>query len=84
MNQLFSLGGQSIGASASAFVFLNEYSGLIFFRIDWFDLLALQEMLKSLLQHCNSKASLLWCSGFFMTGFTYTGSAHNETATFTT
>ena len=42
----------------------NEYSGLIFFRIDWFDLLAVQGALKSLLQHHSSKASILWCSVF--------------------
>ena len=44
----------------------NEYSGLISFRIDWFDLLAVQGTLKSLLQHHSSKASLLWHSAFFM------------------
>ena len=44
----------------------NEYSGLISFRIDWFDLIAVQGTLKSLLQHHSSKASLLWCSAFFM------------------
>ena len=44
----------------------NEYSGLISFRLDWLDLLAVQETLKSLLQHHNSKASVLWCSAFFM------------------
>ena len=44
----------------------NEYSGLISFRIDWFDLLAVPGILKSLLQHCSSKASILWCSAFFM------------------
>ena len=44
----------------------NEYSGLISFRIDWFDLLAVQMTLKSLLQHCSSKASFLWCSAFFI------------------
>ena len=44
----------------------NEYSGLISFRIDWFDLLAVQGTLKSLLQHHSSKASILWCSAFFM------------------
>ena len=44
----------------------NEYSGLISFRIDWFDLLAVQETLKSLLQHHSSKASILWCSAFFV------------------
>ena len=43
----------------------NEYSGLISFRIDWFDLLAVQGTLKSLLQHHSSKASILWCSAFF-------------------
>ena len=44
----------------------NEYSGLISFRIDWFDLLAVQRTLKSLLQHHNSKASVLRGSAFFM------------------
>ena len=44
----------------------NEYSGLISFRIDWFDLLAVQKTLKSLLQHHSSKASVLWCSAFFL------------------
>ena len=44
----------------------NEYSGLIYFRIDWFDCLAVQRTLKSLLQNQNSKASILWCSAFFM------------------
>ena len=44
----------------------NEYSGLISFRIDWFDLLAVQATLKSLLQHHSSKASILQHSAFFM------------------
>ena len=44
----------------------NEYSGLISFRIDRFDLLAVQGTLKSLLQHYSSKASILQCSAFFM------------------
>ena len=43
----------------------NDYSGLISFRIDWLDLLAVQGTLKSLLQHHSSKASILWCSAFF-------------------
>ena len=43
----------------------NEYSGLIFFKMDWLDLLAVQETLKSPLQHHDSKASILRCSGFF-------------------
>ena len=44
----------------------KEYSGLISFRIDWFDLLAVQGTLKSLLQHHSLKASILWCWAFFM------------------
>ena len=44
----------------------NEYSGLISFRIDWFDLLAIQGAIKSLLQHHSSEASILQCSVFFM------------------
>ena len=44
----------------------NEYSGLISSRIDWLDLLAVQGTLKSLLQHHSSKASVLWCSAFFI------------------
>ena len=44
----------------------NEYSGLISFKIDWLDLLAVQGTLKSLLQHHSSKASVLWCSAFLI------------------
>ena len=44
----------------------NEYSGLISFRMDWLDPLAVQETLKSLLQHHSSKTSILWCSAFFV------------------
>ena len=44
----------------------DEYSGLISFRMDWLDLLAVQETLKSLLQHHSSKASILWRSAFFI------------------
>ena len=44
----------------------NEHSGLISFRTDWLDLLAVQETLKSLLQHHSSKASILWHSAFFI------------------
>ena len=44
----------------------NEYSGLISFGMDWLDLLAVQEILKSLLQHHSSKASILQCSAFFI------------------
>ena len=48
----------------------NEYSGLISFRIDWFDLLAVQGTVKNL-QHHSSKASILWHSAFFMVQFSY-------------
>ena len=61
MSWIFTSGGQSIGASAS-----NEYLGLISFKIDWFDLLAVQGTLKSLLQHHSSKASIFQCSAFFV------------------
>ena len=47
----------------------SEYSGLISFRMDWLDLLAVQGTLKSLLQHHSSKASILWCSAFFIVQF---------------
>ena len=48
-----------------------EYSELISFRIDWFDLHVVQGTLKSLLQHYNLKASVLWCSAFFMVQLSY-------------
>ena len=44
----------------------NEHPGLISFRMDWLDLIAIQGILKSLLQHYSSKASILWCSVFFI------------------
>ena len=66
MSQFFASGGQSIGASASASVFSNENSGLIAFRIDWLDLLAVQGTLKSLLQDHSSNASILRHSAFYM------------------
>ena len=67
MSQLFASGGQSIGVLDSASVLpVNIYLGLISFRIDWFDLLAVQRTLKSLHQHHNSKASILQHSAFFI------------------
>ena len=69
---LFSSGGQSIGVSPSRYYqSFQEYSGLISFRIDWFDLLAVQGTLKSFLQHYSSKASILRCSAFFMVQLSY-------------
>ena len=55
-----------VGSSSVSISPFNEYSGLISFRIGWFDLLAVQGTLKSLLQHHSSKASILQCSAFFM------------------
>ena len=65
MSQFFESGGQSIGVSDSASVFPMN-SGLISFRMDWLDLLAVQGIFKSLLQHHSSKASILQCSAFLM------------------
>ena len=65
MSQFFTTGGQSIGVSASASVFPMNFSGLISFRMDWLDLLVVQGILKSLLQHYSSKASILRHSAFF-------------------
>ena len=64
MSQLFASGGQSIGASAS--VLPVTIPRLISLRIDWFYLLAVQGTLRSFLQHCNLKVSVLQCSAFFM------------------
>ena len=64
MSQFFTSGGQSIEALSISPS--NEYSGLISYRIDWFDLLAVRETLKSLLQPHSLKVSVLWCSAFFM------------------
>ena len=63
MSQLSASGGQSIGVSASTLV-PPMNSGLISFRIDWLDLLAVQGTLKRILQHHSSKASILWHSAF--------------------
>ena len=63
MTQLFPTGGQNYSCNFSITSY-NEYSGLIFFIIDWLDLLAVQGTLKSLLQH--HKASMLRCSAFFV------------------
>ena len=67
MSQLFASGGQSIGVSALTSVLpMNTHPGLISFRMDWLDLLAVQGTLKSLLQQHSSKASVLRHSAFFI------------------
>ena len=84
MRWLFASGGQSTRASASAISPSNEHSGLISFRIDWFDLLAVQGILKSLLQHHSSKASVLQCSAFFMVQLSHPYMSNGKTIAFTT
>ena len=70
MNQFFPSGGQKYWSFSFSISSSNEYSGLIFFRMDWFDILSnqgtVQGTLKSFLQHHSSKASILQCSAFFM------------------
>ena len=68
LSQFFTSDGQNTGASASA---SNEYSVLICFRIDSFDFLGVHGMLKSLLQHPSSEASVLQLSAFFMVQLSY-------------
>ena len=74
----FTSGGQNTGASAS-----NKYSGLITFKIDWFDLLAVQGTLKSLLQHHNSQLSILQCSAFFVVQLPHPYMTNGKTKTLT-
>ena len=61
----------------------NEYSGLIFFRIEWFDLPAVQGTLKSLLQHHSSKTSVPWCSAFFMVQLSHSFMTNGKTIALT-
>ena len=69
MIQLFSSGGQTIGVSASTSVLPMNTQDC--FRMYWLDLLAVCGTLKSFLQHHISKASILWCSAFFIVQFSY-------------
>ena len=62
----------------------NEYSGLIPFRIDWFDLLAVQRTLKTFLQHHNLKTSILWHSAFFMVQLSHLNMTTGKTIALTT
>ena len=62
----------------------NEYSWLIYFRIDWFDLLAVQGTLKSRLQHHSSKALIFWCSAFFMVQLSHPYMTTGKTIALTT
>ena len=82
MSQFFTSRGQTIGFSFSISP-SNEYSGLIFFRMDWLDLLAVQKTLKSLLQHHSSKASILRCSAFFIVQLSHPYMTTGKTIAFT-
>ena len=66
MSQFFTSGGQKCWSFSFSVRPSNVYSGLISLRMDWLDLLAIQGSVKSLLQHHNSKASVLLCSAFFI------------------
>ena len=66
MSQLFASGGPKYWSFSFNISPSSEHSGLISFRMDWLDLLAVQRTLKSLLQHHSSKASILWRSAFFI------------------
>ena len=84
MSQFFTSGGQSTGVSASASVLpMNEYSGLISFRMDWLDLFAIQGTLKILLQHHSSKPSVLQHSGLFLVQLSHTYITTGKTIAFT-
>ena len=84
MSQFFTSGGQSIGASGSASVLPMNTQDLISFRIDWFDLLAVQGTLKSLLQHHSSKASILQRSAFSVVQLSHPYMTTGKTITLTT
>ena len=83
MSPFFALGGQSIGSFSFSISPPNEPPGLISFRIDWLDLLAVQGTLKSLLQHHSSKASIFRCSASFMVQLSHTYMTTGDTIALT-
>ena len=83
MSQFFTSGGQNIKSFSFTISPSNEYSGLISFRMDWLDLLAVQGTLKSLLQHCSSDASILWHSAFFIVQLSHPYMTTGKTITLT-
>ena len=83
MSQCFTSGGQTIGVSASVSVLPMNTKGLVSFRMDWLDLLAVQGTLKSLLQHHRSKASVLQCLAFFIVQLSHPYMTIGKTITFT-
>ena len=83
MSQFFASGGQSIGVSALTSVHPMNIQDGFPFRIDWFDLLAVQGTPKSFLQHRSSKPSVLWCSAFFMVQLSHPYMATGKTVAVT-
>ena len=83
MSRFFTSGGQSTGSSSFSISPSNEYSGLISFRMDWLDLLAVQGTLKSLLQHHGSKPSILRHSAFFIVQLSHPYMTTGKTITLT-
>ena len=85
MSQLFAADGQSIGASASASVLPMNIQGWFpdLIWISWFNLLTVQETLKSLLQHHSSKASIRWHSAFFIVQLSHPYMIAEKTIAFT-
>ena len=83
MSQLFTSGDSSIGSFSFNISPSNEHPGLISFRMDWLDLLAVQGTLKSLFQHHSSKASILWCSASFIVQLSHPYMTTGKTTAFT-
>ena len=84
MSQFFTPGGQSIKSFSFNISPSSEHPGLIPFRMDWLDLLAVQGTLKSLLQHHSSKASIFWCSAFFIVQLSHPYMTTGKTIALTT
>ena len=83
MSQFFPSGGQSIGSFSFSICPSSEHSGLISCRMAWLDLLAVQGTLKSLFQHCGSKASILRHSAFFIVQLSHPYMTTGKTIFFT-
>ena len=83
MSHFFASGGRSIGSFCFSISPSNEYSGLISFRMDWFDLLAVQGTLKSFFQHHSSQASIPRHSAFFMVQLSHPYTATGKTIALT-
>ena len=83
MSQFFASGGQSFWSFSFSISPSNEHPGLISFRMDWLDLLAVQGTLRRPLQHHSSKTSILWFSAFFVVQLSYPYMTTGKTITLT-